>query len=251
LFRTNGLEIQILFLDTKTKPAPKADTVPAENLLSEKGKPRKKKGHGMEYVRKLRDDEKVPGIMCGIDMGERYPAGLTTKGEGLVNSNGDKVIRIQTIKKKAINEPLYAFQDWLEKAKSDEIREAEAETPHRLAGESVRDHWFRWQRRNKKLDLFYNSKGYRAKHWDYERAQRGEFNRAIDGILRTVNGRIHLKYVGNDPPLFILGDASFSSENSVHTTFEKYFYAKVIHTKYFDNNLTLKGPLTWIPCLVH
>ena len=52
----------------------------------------------------------------------------------------------------------------------------------------------------------YNSRLLKKRRWDLRKAQIGEYDRAVHGILNSINGKIGKKYKGNNPPMFVFGN---------------------------------------------
>ena len=208
---TNGLQVYAYAIDT-SQPIVKS----------------KSKKSPVKKVTKLKADEQMPDIIVGIDFGKTFTVGACAKGPGLDNGGPEKK-RLLSIKKKALNEPGRLYASWLEKKKKEttNIYVTEQEPGNRKPDESMIDYWKRFQIRYQKLSTFYNSKSVQKKSWDRNKAQRCEFDRAVGALLKMVNGKCNQRYIGTNPPMFVLGDATFSATGSLHTTFERYFIRKV------------------------
>jgi hypothetical protein len=96
----------------------------------------------------------------------------------------------------------------------------------RQPNETLIDYWIRYIPIYLKLREFYSSMKMKRKLWDFKKAQRAEFDRGVDAILRMVD--VENRSRGDDRKVvFALGNADFQSKKSVHVSFENYFIAKV------------------------
>ena len=209
---TNGLQLSVYFIDL---------TATATSSLKA-GQKKLWKTAQFQEVKKLPEKE-IPELTLCVDLGKTFTVGANAKG--FANNE----IRNLAIKKRAINEPLHLYQNWLEHWKSEDphIAATEAESPSRREGESVPAYWIRYFRRYKILSDFYNSKKVMKKTWDMKKAREGEFGRAAHALLKMVNGSIGKKVTGQRTPVIGLGTSKFSSVNSLHTSFESFFVRKV------------------------
>jgi transposase len=175
------------------------------------------------------DPETIPSIVVGIDLGKTFTIGACGKGIDINGDDGKERKRLLSIKKKALNEPSRLFASWLEKKKENTRRlyELEQESTQKQESESILAYWSRYFNRYKQLSAFYNSKSVQKKSWGRNKAQRGEYDRAVCALLKMVDGKYHKKYDGSNPPMFVLGDAKFGSDSSLHTSFESYFISKI------------------------
>jgi len=258
-FSSNGTVIKLHVIDKDSKPAAKSTKPKLDGRLLSELKTKKKKKE-MDFVKQLTDLSQMPPIVVGMDLGQTFTVGACAKecgnrhaqeeigtppaeddiGNPRPEETGSPpaeeeisapsyILRNLSIKKKALNEPTHLFMKWLEKNKPDAIRALEATSSHRYIGESLGEYFVRWLERYEGLRVFYNSKLYCSKLWDIHKAQLGEYDKAVDSLLRMVGGRIHFKYDTRlgPPPMFVLGSSDFSSQNSVHSSFEKHFVGKV------------------------
>ena len=85
-----------------------------------------------------------------------------------------------------------------------------------------------------KLGEFYNSPKMRKARWDFQKAQRAEFDKATHAILQMAGASINKRILKEDRKkkpeemvVFVLGNAEFQSKTTTHTSFERYFVRKV------------------------
>ena len=83
--------------------------------------------------------------------------------------------------------------------------------------------------RDKVLYDFYNSKLVQKKKWEYEKAYASIFDKVINQLIVMAGGRSHQKAPINSP-WFILGDAQFNTDNSLHSAFQDKLVKKIVRT---------------------
>jgi len=211
-FITNGLEVQVRAVDLKT-------------LKNEGSKPK------VPDVTRIPDyPNGVPNIIVGIDFGERYTVGACAKGEG-INEDGKERKMINSISKRALNEPIRLFLKWLEMTKlKDEnlwVNLYEQTSLYPQDGEDNQDYWNRYIERYLMLSYFYNSKAVQRKKWDCSKARQCQYDRAVMSLIQMTKNTYNRKHKRDNAPMFVLGSAQFSSKSSLHTSFERYFVKKV------------------------
>ena len=83
--------------------------------------------------------------------------------------------------------------------------------------------------RHATLSSFYNSKIMKKKRWNMKKAMDGEFDKAVDSILKCAGGDSHTKVHGDPNQTYniIIGNAQFSSVGSLHTSFQSHLEAKL------------------------
>ncbi len=65
-----------------------------------------------------------------------------------------------------------------------------------------------------KLREFYSSPRMKKKLWDFKKAQKAEYNRCVDAILKMVNERIHKRGEGKKV-VFAMGDQVKENSSSI------------------------------------
>ncbi|KAI3629972.1 hypothetical protein MIR68_011407 [Amoeboaphelidium protococcarum] len=218
-FLTNGLVLKVHCINTKqSKPVERVQSG-SRSLLQGAEATR------VKIQRKFSSRIRVPAIelsdywICCIDIGERYTVGaVAEKGAG-----ESRQLRSLTIKSAALNEPNRRFRRWFGE-RSHTIQDAERSL-ERLQVESLLDYWVRYIATYSQLREFYCHSRWKRASWDQKKAQRAEYDRATNAILKMVDGKINQKCYGK--VIFGLGDAQFESKQTTHQSFEKYFVAKV------------------------
>jgi Zn finger protein HypA/HybF involved in hydrogenase expression len=85
--------------------------------------------------------------------------------------------------------------------------------------------------RDKLLYDFYNSKLIQKKKWQYEKAYDSIFDKIINQLIVMAGGRSHVK-AAIDAPWFIIGDAQFNTDNSLHSVFQDKLVKKLLGLGY-------------------
>ncbi|KAI3630566.1 hypothetical protein MIR68_012001 [Amoeboaphelidium protococcarum] len=186
-FLTNGLVLKVHCINTQqSKPVERVQSG-SRSLLKGAQATR------VKIQRKFSSRIRVPAIelsdywICCIDIGERYTVGaVAEKGAG-----ESRQLRSLTIKSAALNEPNRRFRKWFGE-RSLTVQNAERSL-ERLQAESLLDNWVRYIATCLELREFYcNSRWIRAS-WDQKKAQRAEYDRATNAILKMVDGKINQK----------------------------------------------------------
>ncbi|KAI3632336.1 hypothetical protein MIR68_009442 [Amoeboaphelidium protococcarum] len=203
-FITNGLVLKIHCINTKeSKPVERVQSS-SRSLLQGAEATR------VKIQKKFWSRIRVPAIelsdywICCIDIGERYTVGaVAKKGAG-----ESRQLRSLTIKSAALNEPNRRFRKWFGE-RSLTVQNAERSL-ERLQAESLLDYWVRYIAIYLELREFYCSSRWKRTSWDQKKAQRAEYDRATNAILKMVDGKINQKCYGK--VIFGLGDAQFETK---------------------------------------
>ena len=179
--------------------------------------------------------ESRPQDFVGLDLGQTFTVGACAKGRSFAG------VRNLSIKQKALQEPLRRHQQWLNAAKKKwfddkhvDLFSVESACDVKIDSDGpVSEKWIKWFDRYDKLSAFYNSTAVMKRRWDLEKALRGEYDRAVSGIMSMV-GVDWSRPTLNDQNrvLFVVGTGKFGSTNSLHTSFSEYFIKKVTSLGY-------------------
>lgn len=224
---TNGKELQLRAVDTKSTrkgtgiPPTQRSLIEAAKDTTKTKKFRFDRYEGLPYS----DDT----WYVGIDLGQRYLASACA-----VKGSGDsRVVRNLAIKAKAVREPMRLYSSWLTSTKeaydaqdSDKIAGWERQL-ERKSSQSWDEYFRAYVAAFMSLSQFYNSNSMKRRKWDVKKALRGEYDRAVNAILRMVDTNISRKSE-NDKVVFGIGDCDFSyGQSEDHKSFKTYLYNKL------------------------
>jgi hypothetical protein len=167
----------------------------------------------------------MPEWFLGVDLGQRYTVGACAIGPNGVRRN-------LAIKKTALTEPYRLYKKKLEHRKPDITKDLEVTPKFRTDDETNAQYFDRWIARNDSLSAFYNSVTSKKQRWDLKKAERGEFDRAVDAMLHMVGGSINQNVTSSKSPVIGIGTGEFSTQNSLHGSFCDYFLRKVASLGY-------------------
>ena len=159
-------------------------------------------------LQKLASTQILPNLVVRMDLGVgNVAAGCVIDTRG---GNHQFIRRNIVISKAALNQPNYLFNDYLEDKKNEaprirdssitdlevapSIRDLENTSLDKDSEESGNRYYNRIINRYEQLSNFYNSRLLKKRRWDLRKAQIGEYDRAVHGILQSVNGKIGKKY---------------------------------------------------------
>ncbi|KAG9062117.1 hypothetical protein KI688_006843 [Linnemannia hyalina] len=132
------------------------------------------------------------------------------------------------VKSKAVYQPTFRFQRWLEGEKKT-VPEGERDSISDIEGQDsiVINYVEELKRVEKRLKTFYGGLDHKYKNhrWDMERARQAEYQLTADQLLRTVGGSIGQRYDPCNPVLIGVGLGKFSTKSSLsslHSTFLDY-----------------------------
>ncbi|TPX38906.1 hypothetical protein SeLEV6574_g07528 [Synchytrium endobioticum] len=223
-FKTNGLVLSLLWIDTTSKPPPPdrkvEDTINLPNIFHNKT---------------LRSTHKDAWIIA-TDPGATCIAGAVA-----YDPNHPDQRRNLAVTTKCLAEPERRYRDWLEADKPEAIYSAE-----RDCTKSDQETWPVFlQRFVTSYDIahtYYSSTKYKRKRWDADNAKRGELDRVLEGIVNMVDESMGHKLSDGKKVIVAIGMGDFSSTQSRHGMFIRYLiqlrplgYAIVGVNEYFTS----------------
>ncbi|KAI3653511.1 hypothetical protein MP228_001458 [Amoeboaphelidium protococcarum] len=168
---------------------------------------------------KVQPDKLSEYWICCLDIGERYTAGIVAvKGQG-----ESRIIRALALKSSAVNEPGRKFRKY-HQGRPSNITQLER-SMYRGEEESMECYWERYIDIYQQLRSYYSSEIRQKRHWDFKKAQRAEFDRATNAILKMVDASVFQK--SNGQVVFGIGNAQFDSKQTIHLSFQRHFVQKV------------------------
>jgi hypothetical protein len=238
--KTNGKELQLHAIDTKSKKKQPVTSSTSNTSIVDSAKlATKNKPFKFDKMEQLDYDDDIWYV--GIDLGQRYLAGVcAVKGSGEA-----RVVRNLAIKAKAVREPMKLYSNWLHSAKEsydendeDKISAWEREL-ERKSSQRWNEYFQTYVTTFMKLSLFYNSNSMKRRKWDVKKALRGEYDRAVNAILRMVDTDISKKCEENKMKIiFGIGNSDFSyGKQEDHKSFKTYLYAKLKSLGYRVNGI--------------
>ncbi|TPX29960.1 hypothetical protein SeLEV6574_g08669, partial [Synchytrium endobioticum] len=200
-FKTNGLVLSLLWIDTTSKPSPPdrkvEDAINLPNIFHNKT---------------LRSTHKDAWVIA-IDPGATCIAGAVA-----FDPNHPDQRRNLAVTTKSLAEPERRYRDWLEGDKPEAICTAERECT-----KSDQETWpvflERFVRSYDIARAYYSTKRYKRKRWDADKAKRGELDRVLEGIVKMVGESMGHKLSGGKQVIVAIGMGDFSSNKSRHVMF--------------------------------
>ncbi|TPX44457.1 hypothetical protein SeLEV6574_g04498 [Synchytrium endobioticum] len=201
IFKTNGLVLSLLWIDTTSKPPPPdrkvEDAINLPNIFHNKT---------------LRSTHQDAWIIA-IDPGATCIAGAVA-----FDPNHPDQRRNLAVTTKSLAESERRYRDWLEGDKPDAICTAERECT-----KSDQETWPVFLERFViSYDIaraYYSTKRYKRKRWDADKAKRGELDRVLEGIVNMVDESMGHKLSGGKKVIMAIGMGDFSSTKSRHVMF--------------------------------
>ncbi|TPX48516.1 hypothetical protein SeLEV6574_g02007, partial [Synchytrium endobioticum] len=177
-FKTNGLVLSLLWIDTTSKPPPPDRTVEdAINLPN-------------IFKNKTLQSTHQDAWIIAIDPGATCIAGAVA-----FDPNHPDQRRNLAVTTKSLAEPERRYRDWLEGDKPEAICTAERECT-----KSDQETWpvflERFVRSYDIARAYYSTKRYKRKRWDADKAKRGELDRVLEGIVKMVGESMGHKLSG-------------------------------------------------------
>ncbi|TPX43683.1 hypothetical protein SeMB42_g04642 [Synchytrium endobioticum] len=200
-FKTNGLVLSLLWIDTTSKPPPPdrkvEDTINLPNIFHNKT---------------LRSTHKDAWIIA-LD-----PGATCIVGAVAYDPNHPDQRRNLAVTTKCLAEPERRYRNWLEADKPEAICTAERECT-----KSDQQTWPVFLERFViSYDIaraYYSTKRYKRKRWDADKAKRGELDRVLEGIVNMVDESMGHKLSGGKKVIVAIGMGDFSSTKSRHVMF--------------------------------
>ncbi|TPX35602.1 hypothetical protein SeMB42_g07162 [Synchytrium endobioticum] len=208
-FKTNGLVLSLLWIDTTSKPPPPdrkvEDAINLPNIFHNKT---------------LRSTHKDAWIIA-LD-----PGATCIVGAVAYDPNHPDQRRNLAVTTKCLAEPERRYRNWLEANKPEAICTAEWECT-----KSDQETWAVFLRRFvTSYDIaraYYSTKKYKRKRWDADKAKRGELDRVLEGIVNMVGESMGHKLSGGKKVIVAIGMGDFSSTKSCHVMFTRYLIRKL------------------------
>ncbi|TPX44783.1 hypothetical protein SeLEV6574_g04302 [Synchytrium endobioticum] len=202
-FKTNGLVLCLLWIDTSSKPSPPdrkvEDAINLPNIFSNKSL---QSTHKDAWIIAL-----DPGATCIV-------------GAVAYDPNHPDQRRNLAVTTKCLAEPERHYRDWLEADKPEAICTAERECT-----KSDQETWAVFLRRfvtsNDITRAYYSTKRYKRKRWDADKAKRGELDRVLEGIVNMVDESMGHKRSGGKQVIVGIGMGDFSSNKSRHVMYTR------------------------------
>ncbi|TPX46689.1 hypothetical protein SeLEV6574_g03093 [Synchytrium endobioticum] len=202
-FKTNGLVLSLLWIDTTSKPPPPdrkvEDAINLPNIFHNKT---------------LRSTHKDAWIIA-LD-----PGATCIVGAVAYDPNHPDQRRNLAVTTKCLAEPERRYRNWLEANKPEAICTAEWECT-----KSDQETWAVFLRRFvTSYDIaraYYSTKKYKRKRWDADKAKRGELDRVLEGIVNMVGESMGHKLSGGKKVIVAIGMGDFSSTKSCHVMFTR------------------------------
>lgn len=171
-------------------------------------------------IEKKDDNEPIIHNWIGLDFGQKNTVAACKINFLQPNERENLVITQKSLKKCIIDHSKYVNG---EKIKKNIFKDEEPIVKHEY--ESLIDFWKRKMSRYDKLSQFYNSSKMKRRRWFRQRSFQGIFDEAINKIIEMA---------GNDKNgvMLVLGDGKFTSENSLHSSFERRLIKKLIGLGY-------------------
>ncbi|TPX52761.1 hypothetical protein SeMB42_g01187 [Synchytrium endobioticum] len=168
-FKTHGLVLSLLWIDTTSKPPPPdrkvEDAINLPNIFHNKT---------------LRSTHKDAWVIA-LDPGPTCITGAVAFDPNHPNQRRNLVVTT-----KCLAEPERRYRDWLEADKPEGICTAERECT-----KSDQETWAVFlERFVTSYDIaraYYSTKRYKRKRWDADKAKRGELDRMLEGIINMVD----------------------------------------------------------------
>ncbi|TPX47098.1 hypothetical protein SeMB42_g03458 [Synchytrium endobioticum] len=203
-FKTNGLVLCLLWIDTTSKPPPPdrkvEDAINLPNIF---------------HNSTLRSTHKDAWVIA-IDPGATCIAGAVPYDPKHPNQR-----RNLAVTTKCLAEPERRYRDWLEADKPEAICTAERECT-----KSDQETWAVFLRRFViSYDIartYYSSTKYKRKRWDANKAKRGELDRVLEGIVNMVDESMGHKLSRDKQVIVAIGMGDFTSAKSRHVMFTRY-----------------------------
>ncbi|TPX49676.1 hypothetical protein SeLEV6574_g01322 [Synchytrium endobioticum] len=200
-FKTNGLVLSLLWIDTTSKPPPPdrkvEDAINLPNIFHNKT---------------LRSTHKDAWVIA-IDPGATCIAGAVA-----FDPNHPDQRRNLAVTTKSLAEPERRYRTWLEADKPEAICTAERECT-----KSDQETWpvflERFVRSYDIARAYYSTKRYKRKRRDADKAKRGELDRVLEGIVKMVGESMGHKLSGGKQVIVAIGMGDFSSNKSRHAMF--------------------------------
>ncbi|TPX48128.1 hypothetical protein SeMB42_g03124 [Synchytrium endobioticum] len=208
-FKTNGLVLSLLWIDTTSKPPPPdrkvEDAINLPNVF---------------HNNTLRSTHKDAWIIA-IDPGATCIAGAVAYDPKHPNQR-----RNLAVSTKCLAEPERRYRDWLEADKLEAICTAEWDCT-----KSDQETWAEFLKRfvasYDKARTYYSTKKYKRKRWDVDKAKRGELDRVLDGIVKMVGEFMGHKLSDDKKVIVAIGMCDFGSTKSCHIMFIRYLIRKL------------------------
>ncbi|TPX47980.1 hypothetical protein SeLEV6574_g02317 [Synchytrium endobioticum] len=202
-FKTNGLILCLLWIDTTSKPSPPdrkvEDAINLPNIFSNKSL---QSTHKDAWIIAL-----DPGATCIV-------------GAVAYDPNHPDQRRNLAVTTKSLAEPERRYRDWLEANTPEAICTAERECT-----KSDQETWAVFLERFViSYDIartYYSSTKYKRKRWDADKAKRGELDRVLEGIVKMVDESMGHKLSGGKKVIVAIGMGDFSSAKSRHVMFTR------------------------------
>ncbi|TPX46135.1 hypothetical protein SeLEV6574_g03397 [Synchytrium endobioticum] len=200
-FKTNGLVLSLLWIDTTSKPPPPDRTVEdAINLPN-------------IFKNKTLQSTHQDAWIIAIDPGATCIAGAVA-----FDPNRPDQRRNLAVTTKSLAEPTRRYRDWLEADKPEAICTAERECT-----KSDQETWAVFRKRFVRpyeiARAYYRTNKYKRKRWDADKAKRGELDRVLEGIVNMVDESMGHKLSGGIKVIVTIGMCDFSSTQSRHVMF--------------------------------
>lgn len=220
---TNGFDISVLVIDKKTKKRPPMKGS-SESYLCQARIYEKRKRLKSDPIPDSMYQNPFKVRVVGVDFGQTYAVGICSNVGNPVKGLVSK--RYLTIKTKALSQPSINFRRYMEKKKTKEIFELERQLEKR-SGETLAQYQLRRNCIVPHLSRFYNSNGIKKATNNKDKAQLGEYDYAVNQILKVCNSAIHLKHDPvNNPILFVMGDCNVGS-SGMYSSFERHLVHKL------------------------
>ena len=222
---TNGFSIHVSMIDTARKKTRNSGKVSSGSLSQQATVVVSSKKESSSELEILSQEQVSDSYRIGVDFGDRYACGVFS-----ICPNGEK--RYLKLKSKALSDPVYKYKKWLESEK--ELHESLHEQERDLArrpNETIEDYAARYNTLKATLNHFYNSTKLKRHKSLLKRASQGEFDRALNAILKIVDRSMNHTAQWYDergiaPVYFGFGEAQFESK-SIGSSFAKYMIRRL------------------------
>ncbi|TPX48813.1 hypothetical protein SeLEV6574_g01828 [Synchytrium endobioticum] len=200
-FKTNGLVLSMLWIDTTSKPRlPDRKVEDAINLPN------------IFHNKTLRSTHEKAWIIA-LNPGATCIAGAVAYDPKHPNQRRNLVVTT-----KCLAEPERRYRDWLEADKPEAICTAKRECT-----KSDQETWAvfleRFVRSYDIARAYFGTNKCKRKRWDADKAKRGELDRVLEGIVNMVDESMGHKLSGNKKVIVAIGIGDFSSAKSRHVMF--------------------------------
>ncbi|TPX52033.1 hypothetical protein SeMB42_g01678 [Synchytrium endobioticum] len=208
-FKTNGLVLSLLWIDTTSKPPPLdrkvEDTINLPNIFHNKAL---RSTHQDAWI--IAIDPRATCIASAVAYDPNHP-------------NQRRNLAVTT---KCFAEPERRYKDWLEGDKPEAICTAERECT-KFDEETWAEFLERFVISYDIARAYYSTKRYKRKRWDADKAERGELDRVLEGIVNMVDESMGHKLSGGKKVIVAIGMGDFSSTKSRHVMFIRYLIRKL------------------------